>query len=156
MSQACPECGAALPPGGACRDLFHALLVKEAEIPDAPGTVLHFYLVATYALQHPEGMNYTLPALTGLRDLLADLLDGRADLEAARRRSRQGAKEAGRVSRRPEDVPFTWPHAPWTLTAADLLAADLADYPERLLAWARAVRDALVTPEPTAPGGRGK
>jgi hypothetical protein len=49
----CPECGAAAPEGGTCRDNFHALLLLEAEVPGGPGRLPHFYAVASYGLQHP-------------------------------------------------------------------------------------------------------
>ncbi len=51
MPEHCPECGAPVPEGGCCRDLFHALLLLEAEIPGVAGSILHFYAVATYGLQ---------------------------------------------------------------------------------------------------------
>jgi hypothetical protein len=46
-----PECGAAVPDGAMCRDNFHAPLLLESEIPGGPGSVAHFYAVATYGLQ---------------------------------------------------------------------------------------------------------
>ena len=75
----CPECGATVPEGGTCRDLFHALLL-EAEVPGGPGRLPHFYAVASYGLQHAGGMNFPAEAAAGLRAALADVLDGRASL----------------------------------------------------------------------------
>src|SRR5207245_1224173 len=72
MPEACPECGAPVPDGGTCRDHFHALFLLEGEIPGVAGSALHFYAVAAYGLQHPDGMNYTAEALAGLRAALAD------------------------------------------------------------------------------------
>ena len=74
-SLACPECGAAVPEGGSCRDHFHALLLLEGEIPGVAGSILHFYAVAAYGLQHPDGMNYTAEALAGLHATVAAALD---------------------------------------------------------------------------------
>src|SRR5207244_3243595 len=97
MSEICPECGAAVPDGGSCRDHFHALLLLEGEIPGVAGSILHFYAVATYGLQHPDSMNYTAESLTGLRAAVADALDGRATVGDLRRRSRRHADGRRRV-----------------------------------------------------------
>lgn len=96
MPGICPECQAPVPEGGSCRDNFHALLLLESEIPGGPGEVPHFYAVGSYALQHPESMGYTAETLAGLRACLADHLDGRASLDAVRRRVRRGAEGAKR------------------------------------------------------------
>ena len=71
MSEACLECGASVPDGGSCRDHFHALLLLEAEIPGVAGSILHFYAVAAYGLQHPDRMKYTAEAFAGLHATLA-------------------------------------------------------------------------------------
>ena len=47
-SDLCPECGAAVPQGGSCRDHFHALLLLESQVQGVPGGWPHFYAVATY------------------------------------------------------------------------------------------------------------
>jgi hypothetical protein len=142
-STACPECGAAVPAGGSCRDHFHALLLLESEIPGGPGGWSHFYAVAAYGLQHPEGMGYTAAALAGLRAALADALEGRATLEAIRRRARRGAARAGRVTRRPGDVVPGWRVASWPMSVVDVCAGGVAGYAERVERWARSVRDSL-------------
>src|SRR3954454_6660386 len=103
MPETCPECGATVPDGGSCRDHFHALLLLEAEIPGVAGSVLHFYAVATYGLQHPDSMNYTAEALAGLRTDLADMLDGQMTVGELRRRGRRDTDGPRRVTRRPGD-----------------------------------------------------
>ena len=143
MSPTCPECGAAVPDGGSCRDNFHALLLLESEVPGAPGGLPHFYAVGSYALQHPDGMGYTAAALAGLRASLADALVGRATLEAIRRSARRGATEAGRVTRRPGDEMVRWPVQGWPMTVADVCAAGTAGYGERVARWVRSILDAL-------------
>jgi len=100
MSDICPECGAPIPEGGSCRDNFHALLLLEGENAGVPGSILHFYAVATYGLQHPDSMNYTADALAGLRATLADALDGRVTLDDIRRRARRQSDGPVRVTRR--------------------------------------------------------
>jgi hypothetical protein len=143
MPGVCPECRAPVPEGGSCRDNFHALLVLEAEIPGGPGDVPHFYAVGSYALQHPESMGYTAQALASLRACLADHLDGRATLDAVRRRVRRGAEGAKRVTRRAGDEVVRWRVESWPMTVADECAGGIEGYGERVEQWARSIRDTL-------------
>src|SRR5438128_1889518 len=76
----CPECGAPVSACGACLDRFHALLVLEGTFPGAAGSILHFYAVACYNLQHPDSVGLTAEALEGLRRNLAGALDGKASV----------------------------------------------------------------------------
>src|SRR5690606_10492339 len=116
MGVKCPECGAPLPEGGSCRDNFDALLALEWEIPGGPGEIAHFYAVGSYVLQHPEGMNYTAEALSGLRRRMADHLRGRIDLAEIRRQNRKETDGAKRVTRRAGESAVPWPVASWPLT----------------------------------------
>jgi hypothetical protein len=143
VSTTCLECGAAVPAGGSCRDHFHALLLLEWQVPGGPGGWPHFHAVATYGLQHPEAMGYTAEVLAGLRASLADALDGRATLEALRRRARRGAARAGRVTRRPGDAVVRWRFGSWPLTVVDVLAGGVEGYAGRVERWARSVRETL-------------
>ena len=143
MPGVCPECGAPVPGGGACRDNFHALLLLESEIPGGPGDVPHFYAVASYALQHPESMGYTAEAVAGLRACLADHLDARLSLDAVRRRVRRGAEGANRVTRRGGDEVVRWPVGTWPVTVADVCAGGTEGYGERVEQWARSIREML-------------
>jgi hypothetical protein len=126
-------------------DHFHALLVLEAQIPGAPGSVEHFRAVACYALQHPDSMNYTAEALAGLRMALADELDGRATLDEIRRRTRRAVDGAGRVMRRPQDAAPRWLRGCWPMTVVDVLRVEptAETYAERVRLWATSVRDTL-------------
>src|SRR5688500_18118107 len=103
MAATCPECGAAVPEGGTCRDNLPALLLLESQIPGGPGDLAHFYAVASYGLQHPGSMNYTAETVAGLRAAVADALDGRATVADIRRRMRQQAEGPRRVTRRAGD-----------------------------------------------------
>jgi hypothetical protein len=143
MPDACPECGAPIPDGGSCRDNFHALLLKEGEVPGVPGSIIHFYVVGTYVLQHPDSMNSTAEALTGLRAALADSLDGRITVDALLRRVRQGAEKAGRVTRRPGEPGVRWRRGGWPMNVADVLAADADTFADVVTRWARSVRETL-------------
>jgi hypothetical protein len=145
MADLCPECGAPTPEGGSCRDHFHSLLLLESQIPGGPGGLSHFYAVACYGLQHPDGMNYTAGTLAGLRASLADVLDGRATLAAVRRRTRRATDGPARVTRRAGEPAVTWRRGCWPMTVADVLTvgADAGAYAERVLRWARSVHEAL-------------
>lgn len=145
MSETCDECGAGLPPGGSCRDHFHELLQLEWRIPGGPGAFPHFYAVATYGLQHPRGMNYTVATWEGLRRAVADALDGKATIEDLRRRAREGAAAAGRVTRREGDAEVRCEVGHWPMTVADVLTVEeRADaYGARVMAWARSVCQTL-------------
>jgi hypothetical protein len=143
MDNACPECGAPVPEGGACLDHFHALLVLEGSFPGAAGSILHFYAVACYNLQHPDSVGLTAAALHGLRRNLADALDGRASVEELRRRARRATDGPTRVRRRPGDPPVEWYRGPWPANVTDVLAATAATYPPLVEAWARAIRATL-------------
>jgi hypothetical protein len=145
MADLCPECGAPTLKDGSCRDNFHALLLLEAEILGGPGSLPHFYAVASYGLQHPDSMNYTADALAGLRTGLADLLDGRATLDEMRRRTRRAVDGPVRVIRRAGEAIVPWRRGRWPMTVADVLTveADANTYAEHVLRWARSVRETL-------------
>jgi hypothetical protein len=145
MAEHCPECGSPVPEGGSCRDNFHALLLLEATIPGGPDAVPHFYAVACYGLQHPDGMNNTADALAGLRAGVADLLDGQVTLDGLRRRTRRAVNGVVRITRRAGDAAVPWRRGRWPMTVADVLtvAADRDAYAEQVLRWARSTREAL-------------
>jgi hypothetical protein len=135
----CPECGAPLLEGRDCRANLEALLAIEWQVPGGPGTVAHFYAVASYNLQHPDLMRLTAETLAGLRASVADMLAGRVTLEDVRRRARRGAKAAGRVTRRGDEQPQRLPVAEWTMTVGDVLARGVEGYADHVEAWARSV-----------------
>jgi hypothetical protein len=149
MSGTCPECGAAVPDGGSCRDHFHALLLLEAEIPGVAGSIAHFYAVAAYGLQHPDSMNYTAEALAGLHATLAAALDGQP-MDRLRRRTRHDAEGAVRITRRAGDPEVSWRRGAWPMTIADVCTEGTfgsyetyEEYAGRVTAWARSVRATL-------------
>lgn len=151
MDNICPECRAPLPEGSACIDHFHALLVLEGSFPGVPGSILHFYAVACYNLQHPDSVGLTGEALEALRRNLADALDGKASVTELRRRARLATDGPTRVRRRPGDPSVEWYHGPWPMNVTHMLSATNATYPELVVAWARALRATLdaVALEPT-------
>jgi hypothetical protein len=149
MSDICTECGAPVPDGGSCRDHFHALLLLEGEIPGVAGSILHFYAVATYGLQHPDSMNYTAEALAGLHATLSAALDG-LPIEKLRRVTRRGAEGARRVTRRAGDPEVSWHRGSWPMTIVDVCTAETfgaydtyEEHADRMVRWARSVRETL-------------
>jgi hypothetical protein len=139
------ECGANLPDGGSCRDHLHALLLLEGEIPGVAGSILHFYAVAAYGLQHPDSMNYTTEALAGQHAAL----DGQP-MDKLRRRTRHDAEGAGRITRRAGDSEVSWRRGAWPMTIADVCTAETFgsyetydEYAGHVTAWARSVRATL-------------
>jgi hypothetical protein len=143
VSDRCPECGAPVPAGGTCRDNFHALLLLEWQVPGGPGELAHFFAVASYNLQHPDGQGLTAEALAGLRAAVADVLAGRASLDEIRHRARRGAAAAGRVTRREGDATARWNVAAWPVTVADVCAEGAADYARNVEHWAASVVAAI-------------
>jgi hypothetical protein len=122
-----------------------------------PGSILHFYAVASYGLQHPDSMNYTAEALAGLRAALTDALDRRLSVDELRRRSRRETNGPQRVTRRPGDDPVAWRRGGWPITIADICTADTFGaydtydaFADRVVRWARSIRETLDADE--APG----
>lgn len=141
MSDRCTECGAVLLTESGCQRHFHDLLALEWEIPGGPGELAHFYAVATYGLQHPVAMNFTVETLNGLRDAVSDALAGNATLEDLRKRVRASSTVAGRVTRREGDRAVRWKVETWPMTITDVLTvrADREDYLDRVSRWAASV-----------------
>ena|SRR5688572_634318 len=154
MSGVCHECGAKVPAGGSCRDLFHALLHLEYEIPGGPGETPHFLAVSCYALQHPEGMSFTAEALAGCRRNVADRLAGTATVEQIRSDVRRAVDGAKRVMRREGDPVLRWRISAWPMNVGDILAGGAEGYAGRVEAWARSVIVTLGRAEPEATSSR--
>jgi hypothetical protein len=142
MPAICSECGAPLTEGGACRDYFHELLLLEAQVPDAAGSMLHFYAVASYVLQHPIDFNYTADALAGLRATLTEALEGKLTVAEIRRKNRK-LDGSARVTRRPGDDVIQWYRGAWPMTVLDVCRVAPGAYTERVVYWARSIRDTL-------------
>lgn len=139
----CPECGAPVAPGEACIERFHALLALEGSFAGAPGSILHFYAVGAYNLQHPDSVGLTADALHNLRRNVADALDGAASLRELRSRTRRATNGATRIRRRPGDPPVAWYRGPWPVHVGDMLDATATTYAGLVERWARGVRATL-------------
>jgi hypothetical protein len=95
-------------------------------------------------------MNYTLPAVQGLRSMLADALDGRVAANDIRRRGRLATDGPVRVTRRAGEPEVHWYRGPWPMTIADVCTADtfgsydtFDEFADRVVRWARSVRGTL-------------
>lgn len=150
MNDRCEECGAELARGASCRELFHHLLLLESRVaaPGHQGALAHFLAVASYGLQHPIGMNFSVEAWVGLQHAVADVLAGKATLEEIRLRARRGAKALGGVTKKPTDPAPVSPTSHWPITVADALSVDesLDDYLRTVREWAGACLRALGHP----------
>lgn len=119
------------------------MLLMEGDVPGAAGSIIHFYTVATYNLQHPASMNFTAAAISGLREIHARVLDDMITLEELRQQTRARAHEAGRVTRRTGETLLRWPGRPWPMTCWDVCAGGPGEYRERVVRWAEVVREKL-------------
>lgn len=142
----CSECGAPLIDVGACIDHFHAMLLLEYNVAADPvevgggrGEVAHFYAVRSYVLQHPDSMKYTAEALGDRRRTIADHLDGCVTLAALRPRIRRAADGPTRITRRAGDKAPRWPVSTWPITVADVVAAGVEAYCDRVTGWAASI-----------------
>ena len=144
----CDECGASLRSFSSCQEHFHALLFLEAAIPGGPGELAHFYAVASYGLQHPTGMGYTVGTVLGLRSAVAEILAGSSNLEAIRKRVRWAAAQAGHVTRRPGDAVPAWPIHSWPMVITDVLGRGVGGYAEAAEEWAGSIIERLSGVEP--------
>lgn len=135
----CPECGAPVAAGTACRDSFHALLAYEWAVPGGPGELAHFYAVASYGLQHPRSMGFTVETAVMMRDTLAEVLAGTLTLEQTRGRVRAGASAGGRITRRGDEAVPDWSVVKWPIVVTEVLPEDPSEYLARVEAWARSV-----------------
>jgi len=135
----CPECGASVPAGGACRDNFHALLALEWDVPGGAGETAHFYAVSAYILRHPVSMSYKVESLAWLRSAVTSALAGEVSTDDLRRRAQDGRKDYGHVTRRDGDPVPNWLREQWSTTVVDVLGCGVDGYGDRVRAWAASV-----------------
>jgi hypothetical protein len=112
-------------------------------VPGASGDRVHFFAVTTYVLQHPEGMQYRVDALSRLRSIFREALVD--DLPAAEIRRRMGVsfEGNGRVRRADGDAVPAWPGVRWERTVRDVLDGGAVNYRESVDAWARSAMRSL-------------
>jgi hypothetical protein len=127
----CPSCGAEIPPGGKCRDLFHELSAYTISTGDE--RFIHQHVVDAYAAQHaaenPKPIA-TTAALIGLH-LFAE--KGWTGRDAQRAHMELG-------NRMKEWPAFAPPREPARVNVATVLAASAGEPRDRAIeVWARAV-----------------
>ena len=143
----CPECGAALAPEETCISKFHALLNREWEIsqddPDffnsSAGQTAHFFAVSCYAIQHSQGMGYTVAALLAARENVEAHLNGEMPITAVLAKVRRSNEVNGRVLRKEGEPIHHWGVTRWPMTVNDVLATPVADYAQTTQQWAEAI-----------------
>jgi hypothetical protein len=146
----CPECGAALPVGTTCRDIFERMLALEFGHPETFGAV-HHLTVLCYNVQHPgaftdEFWDYSAALLT---EVIERDISG-AELRQRMRHELAAGNRRIKIKGRP-----TKPRRyPWPMRAVDVPMDHPQRYVERVREWARSIVGALHQPHaPTAPVG---
>ena len=137
MSEICPECGAAWNDSVTCTDHFHQLLFWEDENP-ANGEV-HHLTVLCYHLQHPS--LYAAAGLQHAKELLVRFVEEGVSPQTIRTQMRDqvdSGKRKFKITATAESQGAYDQPIIWTLTAADVVAAGIDRYIERVTAWARA------------------
>jgi hypothetical protein len=131
----CPTCGAPLPLGQTCEDLFNAAQFREIE--DPAFYTVHHLSVPCYMLQHNI---YSLPGWTAVRDLLRRFVEENLDPQTARREIQQAPQgsQRGWSLTRGEKHPAV-AAIRWTRTVADLRLDSAEHYRADVLAWARSI-----------------
>ncbi|MBX3059717.1 MAG: hypothetical protein KF770_24975 [Anaerolineae bacterium] len=141
----CPECGAVLPTGQSCQDLFDQMLLWEWEHP--PLGEVHHLMVLCYHLQHPH--LYSPEGLAYARRLLAQFVAQGLSPTEARQQNRAQVSSANRnwkitgtaVAFGAYDQPMNW-----TMTAVDIITGGPENYGERVRAWAQSIHQVLSRP----------
>jgi hypothetical protein len=143
----CDQCGA-MGAGVDCLAAFHGLLAYENENPPAFAAVHHITVPAFY-LQHPRG--YKRETLGLWRQIIADVLAGKATQRDMYQQMRSAFDGKRRVQDESADVPDGWPRR-WSLTVQDAFDPEgkmpsVDSYVESARRWVAAVRDDLALRE---------
>lgn len=141
MTDTCPDCGAVLPEGETCQDIFGRFLVLEFQ--DVEYGAVHFLTVACFYIQHGR---YSDAGLTWIEDKLrAYLIDGVSPGDIRRQANKDADQSVRRwkVNRQPEEAPL--PKIPWSMTIADVDARyqDAVSYRQLVTDWARVTLDEM-------------
>jgi hypothetical protein len=131
----CPICGAPLPPGSTCEDLFNAAQFREIE--DPAYYAVHHLSVPCYMLQHN---NYSRRGWTAVRDLLSRFVEENLDPQTARheiQQSPQGSQRGWSLTRGEKHPGVATIR--WTRTVADLRLDSPDHYCADVRAWARSI-----------------
>lgn len=136
----CPECGAGLPEGISCREMFHELLRREYGLEFGAGAWrVHGLTVASYTLQHPReyGLRPFVRAKTMLEMVVREGMSPEYVEDRVTRGSvghvlASGYREGHDLVRRHE------PEAGFRVTVADLLQSTEESHESRVMDWSQA------------------
>jgi hypothetical protein len=131
----CLQCGAALEPGGTCRERFDALQLHELAAPEY--YAVHHLSVPTWMLQHNE---YSRRGWLEVRRLLSELIRDGLTPEVARRRQQGaffGSRKGWSITRGPKLAEVD--AIEWSWTVADLRSDSAEHYREDVHRWAASV-----------------
>ena len=138
-TQTCPECGAIWSGGDSCQEYFHQMLFWENERPDY-GAEVHHLMVLCYHLQHPS--LYSPEGLEYAQGLLKDfLLSGTSPAQVHRwnRGKVASDRRLWKVRGSPGAAGAYGKPMRWTMTASDVVAGGLEDYPQSVRRWAASI-----------------
>lgn len=135
MSNTCPECGAFLPDGNSCQEIFDSFLVLEFTHP-AYGEI-HMLTVACFLIQHGR---YSDEGLTWIAEKLRSNLEDGVSADQIRRQATKEMdqkKRTWKVNRSSE--PPLLPKVAWSMTIADVAAKykDAESYCKLITQWAK-------------------
>jgi hypothetical protein len=130
----CAECGASLPEGRSCQEIFDKYLALEFSDPGY-GAV-HFLTVSCFMVQHGR---YSDEALVWMRAQLRAYLEEGKPIDEVRSAAQQSASNTSRtwkVLRAPDAPPL--PKINWSMTLADVdrQQQDAASYRALVRQWA--------------------
>ena len=127
----CPSCGARIPPGGTCRDLFHELSVYTLTAGD--GRFIHQHAVDAYAAQHAPENPKPIATTAGLIGLYLFVKKGWSGRQAQRAHMELG-------NRMKEWPALDLPRERAAVNVETVLAAPPGQRRDRAIEdWARAV-----------------
>lgn len=135
MSERCAECGAILPEGKTCKEIFDELQLLE--IYDPAHYQVHFLSVACFMIQHGR---YSDEALAWIHEKLRVYLDQELTHEQLRRLIANETSNASRkwkILRQPGAAPL--PKTEWSMTIIDVVkdAPDAETYCKQVRRLAR-------------------
>lgn len=141
----CPDCGAVLPSGTSCQELFDQMLFWEWEYP--PLGEVHHLMVLCFHLQHPH--LYSPEGLAHARQLLDQfVVQGvfPAEVRQQKRAQVNSANRTWKITGTPTSFgAYEFP-VTWTITAVDIIIGGPENYCERVRGWARSIQQVLSRP----------
>lgn len=136
----CNECGA---PEQLCRGSFNQMLAWDFQDPSGAGR-LHHLTVLCYNLQHPSV--YSPEAFEEAKQMPTDFIVNNLSAKQmlAKQRQRFSSKNRNWKIRGTSERFGSYPQKiDWTMTAAEVAALGLSNYPGSVLKWAKTIFEDL-------------